>query len=161
LTTIDRFSNFFRLFSCFLTAESFRMITIKNATLKKNNPKISFLVNFAHISHNLWSKNHVLKKVGRGSRQKVLLLGLLKPIIGIYFYKKSYNSRYKCKVAWLLSKLFRTVMKNTNDPKVTKTFSKMPKSLLCCTITIHFYHHSPFIDINKTPTLCTNPKRNI
>jgi hypothetical protein len=48
------------------TRDRFRMITLKNETFKKNS-KISFLVNFANFSHNLWSKNHVLKKVGRGS----------------------------------------------------------------------------------------------
>jgi hypothetical protein len=34
--------------------------------LLKKILKISFLVIFANFSHNLWNKNHVLKKVGRG-----------------------------------------------------------------------------------------------
>jgi hypothetical protein len=58
----------FKLFSAIFTfyRDSFRIITFKNETFKKN-PEISFLVNFANFSHNLWSKNPVMKKVGRGS----------------------------------------------------------------------------------------------
>jgi hypothetical protein len=55
LATIDRFSKKIRYFHVFQVVEhipdSFRMNTFKNETLK--NPKISFLVNFANIAHNL------------------------------------------------------------------------------------------------------------
>jgi hypothetical protein len=46
LATIDRFSNFFRLFLSFSgrehTQDSFRMITIKNETFEKNIQKFHF-----------------------------------------------------------------------------------------------------------------------
>jgi hypothetical protein len=65
LAKINRFSNFFDNLSHFLGRwthpRQFWTNTIKNETLKKNRT-IPFLDNFSHI---LWTKNHVLKKVGR------------------------------------------------------------------------------------------------
>jgi hypothetical protein len=70
LVKIDRFSNFFGLFSRFLGRGTHRRRSYNEYSQKwdflEKIEKINFGYFFANFSHILWSKNHVLKKVGRG-----------------------------------------------------------------------------------------------
>jgi hypothetical protein len=96
LTYFQTFFGYFHVFQVVVhIRDSFRIITLKNETFEKN-PKLSFLVNFANFSHNLWSKNHVLKKVSRGSSHDLFsnwyflnlhALGYSKPVTVILYIK--------------------------------------------------------------------------
>jgi hypothetical protein len=57
------FQTFFGYFHVFQVVEWLH----SKLRLLKKNPKIWIFGHFSNFSNNLWSKNHVLKKIGRGS----------------------------------------------------------------------------------------------
>jgi hypothetical protein len=69
LAKINQFSNFFDNFSHFLGRGTHRRQfwtnTINKWDVFKKNEKFHFWSIFANFSHILWTKNHVLTKVGR------------------------------------------------------------------------------------------------
>jgi hypothetical protein len=84
MTDFQTFSGYFYVFQVGNTLKT---------VLEWLHQKWDFLVNFANFSHNLWSKNHVLKKVGRGSSHDLFsnwyflnlhALGYLKPVTGFF-----------------------------------------------------------------------------
>jgi hypothetical protein len=80
-STLTDFQTFCGYFYVFLVVEHIpdilRTNTVKNETFSKKTKIFNFcqfLPVFASFSHFLWTKHHVLKKVGRSARKKRLLI---------------------------------------------------------------------------------------